>query len=197
MVSKEIGIRGHLGEQIVHIWLKEVVYSGEDYKIVSQIMPDEKDFSKRGGPYLDIAVVKGNKVHAIYEVKTQDYSALSLNRALVYFWDHHGQIITCKIQNDEIKYETLETTKSYVIVLIAPSQIFFKDEEKSPQKHSMIFFHDILKKLDEKGLKYIDLIMSDIRQDVKKELKERWEQLFNYYAKNMPKLQDQEIIKRL
>ena len=192
MVSKGIGIRGYLGEEIVRIWLEKVKYPG--CKVISQIMPT--GIPKNGGPYLDFAVVKDDKLLAVYEVKTQDYPELSVNKAVNYFWKKQGEAIPCISQNGE-EYETMAKTKTFLVLLVAPSKVYFKDKKIEPPSESIIFFDQILKKLDELKINYKDALINGFKEDMNLELDDNWHHLLNHSTKNIQALQDQGKVARL
>lgn len=56
MPTRETGIKGYVGEQVVKQWLNKTVCKSKEYNIVSQVKPVRID--NAGGPYLDFAVIK-------------------------------------------------------------------------------------------------------------------------------------------
>lgn len=121
MALRQIGIRGYVGEAVVKEWLDEKFPKSKGYKIVYQIMPE--DVPKKGGGYLDFAVVNEDIVNSIYEVKTQDYildKSFHINDALMFMWNNKGKKIKM-ITQDKEKYTSDVDTKSYLILLVPPN----------------------------------------------------------------------------
>jgi len=83
MPERTAGIKGYVGELIVKEWLKHK-YRDSNATIEEQVLPDNVD--NRGGPYLDLCVLKNDKIVEIYEVKTQNYEIRDINKSLWYLW---------------------------------------------------------------------------------------------------------------
>jgi hypothetical protein len=83
MAERIAGIKGYIGELIVREWLKHR-YDLPNYSIKTQIRP--KNVDPEGGPYLDLCVLKGDEIIEVYEIKTQDYRILQINKSLSYLW---------------------------------------------------------------------------------------------------------------
>lgn len=83
MPERMTGIKGYVGEILVREWLKKK-NSAQKYHVRSEIIPNNVD--QRGGPYLDLCVIKNNQIIRVFEVKTQDYTLDDINKSLKYLW---------------------------------------------------------------------------------------------------------------
>lgn len=147
MPQRQIGIRGYVGEAVVKEWLDKKYSNLEEYKIVSQIMPN--GVPKKGGGYLDFAVVKENIVTSIYEVKTQDYildKTFHINKALLFMWENKGKNLELITQNRE-KYYSNSDTQSYLIILVPPNYDGINNVGMNNLKN-IILFKEIFKELE-------------------------------------------------
>jgi hypothetical protein len=92
MAERIAGIKGYIGELIVREWLKHR-YNLPNYSIKTQIRP--QNVNPRGGPYLDLCVLKGDEIIEVYETKTQDYRISQINKSLSYLWKKEKGINGC------------------------------------------------------------------------------------------------------
>jgi len=156
MVKENIGLRGYIGEKIVEIWLKKIF---PKYKVIRQVIPEGVD--KRGGPYLDFAVVKDKKIIKIYEVKTQEYPLNKINKALCYIWESGSKIMKFKTQDN--KEYIAENFEAYIILLQKSDRNLW-----NKYKDKIIFFKKIFNNLD---IELISKIISEKgRVDIIKEI---------------------------
>ena len=128
MPERIAGIKGYIGELIVRERLTQR-HKIPCYSIKSQVLPLNVD--PRGGPYLDLCVIKGNKIIKIFEVKTQDYRSDSLNKSLKYLWclekgknDKYFNIKKNEkayVAEADKNYILSSSLKSYLVLMCQPS----------------------------------------------------------------------------
>lgn len=139
---------GYIGEAIVEYWLKNVEYPDPAYSIVYQIKPI--DYDARGGPYLDFGVIKNGRVHAIYEVKSQDYipdKSFVLNPALKAIWDHKNDFAGF-VNQDGREFKSTSDLEAYLVLLVCPNMDGVKRIGRQNLKQVILFsevFEDLEK----------------------------------------------------
>jgi hypothetical protein len=148
---------GYVGEVIVDYWLR-VKYPDPPYSIVYQIKPI--DYPRRGGPYLDFGVIKDEKVHAVYEVKSQDYipdKSFVLNPALKAIWGHKNDIASF-VNQDGMEFKSASDLKAYLVLLVCPNMDGVKRIGRQNLKQ-VILFSKVFEDLEKHGrtdyLKYV------------------------------------------
>lgn len=118
MPTREIGLMGYVGEAVVGQWL-ERRFPAPQYEVVRQVMP--VGIPKRGGPYLDYAVVSEGIALGLYEVKSQDIIwEVEVNLALKYLWANRGQALEFESQ-DRRHFQGSPATTAWLILLGPPN----------------------------------------------------------------------------
>ena len=171
MPTRETGIKGYVGEQVVKQWLNKTVCKSKEYNIVSQVKPVRID--NAGGPYLDFAVIKNRTVIGIYEVKTQEYICgkdFQVNKALSYIWKNIGKAIQYKTQ-DGFFYWGTPRTKCFLILLVGANKNGRRIIGKKNLRN-VIMFSEICKQVGK-------INTSQIVTDFKKDLKMIKDRIFN------------------
>ncbi len=167
MPQRQIGIRGYVGEAVVKEWLDKKYPNSKGYKIVSQIMPE--DMPRKGGEYLDFAVIKENIVNSIYEVKTQDCildKTFPINKALLFMWENKGKNLKLITQNGE-KYNSDIDTQSYLIILVPPNNDGNNNIGKNNLKN-IILFNEIFREFGDSlnKVKIHNELLSDLENEI-------------------------------
>ena len=158
---------GYVGEAVVSHWLT-ARYTQAGAEIVSQIRPI--DVPAKGGPYLDLAVVRNAVVESIFEVKSQDYiwgKDSEVNISLDFIWSHRDEAITFTLQDGRTFNGTPET-QAYLVLLAPPNPDGMKAiEEENLQ--NVLLFEDLWSSIDEESIS-ADTIVDELREDVVKVL---------------------------
>ena len=174
MPERIAGIKGYVGELLVREWLIQKYFS-KDCRILSQMLPE--NVNSKGGPYLDLCVLKDGKIVAAYEVKAQDYPIYDINKSLKYLWGmekgingkyfHHN--IDEKAYVDELGESCIISAqiKSFLILMCKPSSDL--QNELSGFIKNVKYLKNILKDLEEKvgERKLIEVIDRRFKRDVR------------------------------
>ena len=169
MPEQRIGIRGYIGELIVYQYLCNKFPEKDGYKTIKEIIPS--DAQKKGGAFLDFAVIKGKTIKRIYEVKTQDFifgENSRINPALEFIWKNNPT----KFEDSEGKsYSTTDDFNAFLVLLVPPNLDFCK----KIKKEKIILFSELvidgksfLKSLDNKE---INQIILEFKKDLEEEIK--------------------------
>lgn len=169
MPHKSASLMGYVGEEIVRIWLEKKY---PDYEIVRQVMPVGVDPS--GGPYIDFGVMKNDKMHAVYEVKGQDFKATKnskLNKSIKFIWENFLEKDCLKafnVQDGLRDIKVAEGFEAYIALLVEPSNGAFGGLLKDKDEN-IIMFKDIFEELN-RDLGYADFEKA-LKEDIKETLK--------------------------
>jgi len=141
MVSKGIGLRGYVGEEIIRLWLSRKY--GEE-NIVRQVVPEE--FPRRGGPYLDFGILRNKVITGVCEVKTQDWDLTEsgINKSLKYIWNNPGKS-EYFLSQDRQRYKSNKDVSAFLVLLRAP-----KGELAEKLEGKFILFEQIFAEISPK-----------------------------------------------
>jgi hypothetical protein len=117
-----MGLMGYVGEAVVDQWLRKKYPASEGFRIIQQVRPAAIPAS--GGPYVDFAVVRGNDLIALYEVKSQDYiidKSFKLNDSLLYVWAQSGKELEFGSQVGQ-RFKGSASTEAYLVLLVGPNK---------------------------------------------------------------------------
>jgi len=165
MPRRSIGIRGYVGELVVEQYLLSKYPPSKNYKIIKEMIPSES--SRKGGGYLDLAVLLDNKVIEIYEVKTQDFifgKSFKINPSLAHLWNNSKELHRfCDSEGNN--YDSSKNFQAFLVLLVAPNFEALKNMGIQNVKN-MILFEEL--KLDN----FLDIgkIKSLFGEDLREEL---------------------------
>ena len=165
MPRREIGLMGYVGEAFVSCWLKRQ-YGEPEFEVVTQVRPSK--VPAKGGPYLDLAVIRGDIVHSVFEVKSQDYiwgGDSEVNKSLDYIWSHRGEVIGYVLQ-DGRALRGLSRTQAYLVLLVPPNAAGIKAIGTSNLQNVLLF--DDLWRVSGVASMSEETILGELREDVKK-----------------------------
>lgn len=165
MPRREIGLMGYVGEAVVSCWLKRG-FPAPEFAVVTQIRP--KKVPAKGGPYLDLAVVRGDTVHAVFEVKSQDYiwgGDSEVNLSLDYIWSHRGQVVDYVLQNART-FTGDPGTQAYLVLLVPPNADGIKAIGRTNLQNVLLF--EDLWRTPEAAYISEETILEELREDVNK-----------------------------
>ena len=120
-------------------------------------------YPRNGGPYLDFGVIKDEKVHAIYEVKSQDYTLDSgINGALAAIWNSEVRDSDYFTQDDPDHH-----IKAYLVLLVYPNEKGIKQIGQQNLKQ-VILFSKVFEDIERHTTDYLRYVHDTFDKDVGK-----------------------------